>query len=469
MSIVGPTPPDQVDPGQVQHGTVRDGDGNRRRFTNVSWRPQASANKRDIGYGITITFAFVLLIAVAGATMYVSFAAQVDYISQHKNDDLAVFLAAISWDLAAVVFGLLGLATAMRGDSALRARIGNLLCVGASIAMNAAPASWDDPGSVLVWVGPPLLYAGVSDTIILEIQRRAMAKRGLDLAHASIWSVLSIILWGIIGVLAWILRLILAPKQTPTKFRNWYLDEIAYAPGRTVARDEARLAELRAGSAEEVAERVRVDSAAAITAAQQEAEDRVRAVEKAAAEAIRENQKRESARASAAIESERGQRLEFEKKCGREQQSLHADLERLREQSAGLRDELTQATEQADHGRSAQRDLETAHRDLEAASLRQVETRALLQQHEQEHKFLFAALSGRQQVEYLYARMSRRGDSRHGNPNFLPAIADEFLRQGVGVESAATVIRYLREKVSASGPQLAGVTGGTNGRMGDQL
>src|SRR5699024_12661030 len=128
----------------------------------------------------------------------------------------------------AVVFGLLGLSTSMRWDSALGARIGNLLCVAASIMMHAAPATWGDPGSMLVWVGPPVLYAGVSDTIILEVQRRAMAKRGLENKHASIWSVFAIILWGVFGFLAWCVRLCFAGKETIAKFKACSLQAVPY-------------------------------------------------------------------------------------------------------------------------------------------------------------------------------------------------------------------------------------------------
>src|SRR5699024_6789564 len=129
-----------------------------------------------------------------------------------------------------------------------------------------------------------LLYATTSDTIIIEIQNRAMARRGLEAKHASLWSILGLLLGGLIGICAWFLRLVFAPVETSKKFREWYLQEVAYAPGRTVAGDQATAAELRAGSAEEIAERVRTESRAAVEAAEARADARIRQAEQDAQE-----------------------------------------------------------------------------------------------------------------------------------------------------------------------------------------
>lgn len=478
MTMIRGTASDQPE----QSGTVKDGDGTPRRFTTVGWPPPGggSTGDRDNGYLLTISIAFVLLIAVAGATMYVSFAAQVDYIGAHKDDGLAVYLAAISWDLAAVVFGLLGLATAMRGDSALRARMGNLLCVAASIMMNAAPATWGDPGSMLVWIGPPLLYAGVSDTIILEVQRRALAKRGLDNKHASIWSVLAIILWGVVGIIAWVLRLVFAPKQTMSMFKAWYLQEVAYAPGRTVAGDQAAAAELRAGSAEEIAERVRTESQAAVEAAEARADAHIREAEQAAQERIQQVKENaaEQVEAVVAEQSERAEsEIEAERRLREQQQEQHsAAVEGLESETTRLRRELDQAAthlrearSEADQGRGYEQQLSQVSEELDRVQRLRSEALASVRQQQEESSILFAVLSGRQQVEHLYARLARVGDPRHGDPAAVHQLAEEFLRQGVKIESVNTVARYIREHMSESGPQLASVASGSDDSMGGAL
>ena len=476
MTMIRRDAPDQPE----QSGTVADGDGTTRHFTTVSWRPGNSGGDRDNGYLLTISIAFALLIGVAAATMYVSFAAQVDYISAHKDDGPAVYLAAVSWDLAAVVFGLLGLATAMRGDSALRARMGNLLCVAASVAMNAAPATWDDPGSMLVWVGPPLLYAGVSDTIILEVQRRAMDKRGLENKHASIWGVLALILWGIVGVIAWVLRLVFAPKETIVKFRQWYLAEVAYAPGRTVAGDQAAAAELRAGSAEEIAERVRDESRAAVEAAEaratarireaeQEAQERIQQTEEHAAEQVEAVRSEQAERADSGIAAERRLREQQQDQHQAVVEELESETNRLRRELDRTATNLREARAEAEQGRGYERQLTEVRAELDRTERLRSEALASVRQQQEENTILFAALSGRQQVEHLYDRLARHGDPRHGDPARVHELAEEFLRQGVKIESANTVARYLREHLSESGPQLAAVAGGSDASMGGAL
>ena len=204
MTMIRGTTPDQLE----QSGTVEDGNGATRRFTTVSWRPGGNSdNDRDYGYGIAITIAFLGIIAVSAVTMYVSYEAQLLYTDLIKGDgqtagagetSLAVRLAAAAWDVAAASFAILALATAMRGDNALRARIGNLACAVASVLMNGARLDVPDEagllawmGHILVWMGPSLLYVGATDTIVWEIQRRAMERRNKPLEQASIWSVVN--------------------------------------------------------------------------------------------------------------------------------------------------------------------------------------------------------------------------------------------------------------------------------------
>ena len=495
MTMLRRTPPDQpIPPEEVQNGTTRDGDGEPRRYTFVSWNPfrhtppqeKEDQPQRDGGYVLTLTIAFILLVAVAAATMYVSFEAQVRYTEAVKGDSpemqLANHLAAISWDMAALTFALLGLATAMRGQSALRARLGNLACVAASVFMNAAPASLERPETLLVWMGPPLLYAAVSDTIILEIQNRAMAKRGLSIKHASLWSVLGLILGRVLGIIAWFVRVVFAPVETVKKFRTWYLDEVPYAPGRTREGDKAREALERAGSAEEIAKRVKAESAATVAAAESAAAQRVEAAEAKAAQRIQEIQEQaaqqikdaveeQTAHAEAVIAAEvqRREALEADHQTARaalekEIQDLHEKLERG----------LAQARQEQERALSEQRqrhdqELSGVRGQLDQAQRALRDARSEISRYSQELQTVMGSLSGRNQVVYLYDRMRREGDHRYGRPEYVSEVADEFIRHGVGIESTGTVARYLREILAESGPQSNGVAPVGAGSIGGGL
>ena len=68
-------------------------------------------------------------------------------------------------DAAALVFACLGIALALHGRRALRARALNLASVAASVFMNAIAAA---PGwrNLAIWAMPPVAYALASDTLI---------------------------------------------------------------------------------------------------------------------------------------------------------------------------------------------------------------------------------------------------------------------------------------------------------------
>lgn len=431
-------------------GTVRDGDGRERRFTTVSWRPgrsNAGKKDRDGWYLLTIAVSFLLLIALAAATMYVSYEAQAGYIEEHKDDEAAIVLEAISWDAAAIVLALLGLATAMRGRSALRARVGNLACVAVSCLMNAAPA-WDGAdthwGALLVWVGPPLLYAMTSDTIILEIQQRAMERRNLPVRHASLWSIIGGLVRVVGAVLAWLLRLAFDHKGTYEAFKSWYLENVPYAPGRTAAMDRAEKAELEAGGAQEVAEQVRQESAAEVAAAREEMTQALAEAEERHARELADREEAEQARLA-----ELGQAYE------EQVAALREELEVLRSSSGDLDGQLRTLRSELGQERSAREQLEQrcsaeqAQRERQEAAARQAAAEA--QRLGRELEAARANLSARQQVELLYDELGRAGDGRHGSYDHLDQVAEEIYGRLEGAVEVRTVRRYLREHLSGAG------------------
>ena len=127
-------------------------------------------------------------------------------------------------DAAALVFACLGIALALHGRRALRARALNLASVAASVFMNALAA---EPGwhNLAIWALPPVAYALASDTLISVVRVRHQ--------HLADEAATPLAILG--GLLLWLLRLALAPASTLAGFRAWVLAECPVAPGRRPA------------------------------------------------------------------------------------------------------------------------------------------------------------------------------------------------------------------------------------------
>jgi hypothetical protein len=173
--------------------------------------------------------------AAAGLCVLAAAAAAVSFTAQYRMVDAARHLPAVAAleaaipDAAALVFACLGIALALHGRRALRARTLNLAAVAASVFMNAIAA---EPGwrNLAIWAMPPIAYALASDTLIGVVRARALARRhhlGTTLA-ADAATPLAIL--G--GLFLWLLRLALAPASTLSGFRAWVLQECPVAPGR---------------------------------------------------------------------------------------------------------------------------------------------------------------------------------------------------------------------------------------------
>jgi hypothetical protein len=145
---------------------------------------------------------------------------------------IAALEAAIP-DAAALVFASLGIALALHGRRAHRARALNLASVGTSVFMNVLAA---EPGwrNLAIWAMPPVAYALASDTLIGVVRAWAVARHrhlGTTLA-ADAPTPLTIL--G--GLALWLLRLAVAPASTLAGFRAWVLEECPVAPGRRARR-----------------------------------------------------------------------------------------------------------------------------------------------------------------------------------------------------------------------------------------
>jgi Protein of unknown function (DUF2637) len=184
--------------------------------------------------------------AAAGLCVLAAAAAAVSFTAQYRMAEAARHLPAVAAleaaipDAAALVFACLGIALALHGRRALRARALNLASVGASVFMNAIAAA---PGwrNLAIWAMPPIAYALASDTLIGVVRVWAVARhqqQGVALAdqEATPLAVL-------VGLIMWLLRLALAPASTLAGFRTWVLEECPVAPGRRAlspAPDEGR-------------------------------------------------------------------------------------------------------------------------------------------------------------------------------------------------------------------------------------
>jgi hypothetical protein len=169
------------------------------------------------------------LCALAAAAAAVSFTAQYRMVYADRRLAVVAALEAAIPDAAALVFACLGVALALHGRRALRARTLNLASVGASIFMNVIAAA---PGwrSVAVWAMPPVAYALASDTLIGVVRSWVIARHKHLNASLAADEATPLAVLG--GLVLWLLRLILAPASTLAGFRTWVLEECPTAPGR---------------------------------------------------------------------------------------------------------------------------------------------------------------------------------------------------------------------------------------------
>jgi hypothetical protein len=165
------------------------------------------------------------LCVLAAAAAAVSFTAQYRMVDAVRHLPVVAALEAAIPDAAALVFACLGIALAMHGRRALRARALNLAAVAASVFMNAIAAA---PGwrNLAIWAMPPVAYALASDTLIAVVRTRHqhLAAAGADEAATPL-AILG-------GLILWLLRLALAPSSTMAGFRAWVLEQCPVAPGR---------------------------------------------------------------------------------------------------------------------------------------------------------------------------------------------------------------------------------------------
>src|SRR6266852_7885684 len=194
-------------------------------------RPRWGVSGRDHS-GIWLRNAATGLCLLAAAAAVVSFTAQYRLVYATRRLAAVAGLEAAIPDAAALVFACLGVALALHGRRAVRARILNLAAVGTSVFMNTIAAA---PGwrNLAVWAMPPVAYALASDTLIAVVRAAAIA-RHRDLGVPVVPEERTPLAVAR-GMVLWLLRLALAPVSTLAGFRAWVVGECPVAPGRRQA------------------------------------------------------------------------------------------------------------------------------------------------------------------------------------------------------------------------------------------
>jgi hypothetical protein len=172
----------------------------------------------------------------------VSFTAQYRMVDATRHLTVVAGLEAAIPDAAALVFACLGVALALHGRRAIRARTLNLASVGTSVFMNTIAAA---PGwrNLAIWAMPPVAYALASDTLIGVVRVIARHQHPGTAPPGDAATPLAIA--G--GLVLWLLRLTVAPRSTIAGFRAWVLTECPVAPGRRAPRPAAPLLPARPG------------------------------------------------------------------------------------------------------------------------------------------------------------------------------------------------------------------------------
>ena len=198
----------------------------------------APANRTDAGgvhpgfrvdrSGLWLRNAVVGLGILAAAAAGVSFTAQYRMVFEARRLALVAGLEAAIPDAAALVFASLGIALALHGRRAIRARVLNVAAIAVSVFMNAIAAA---PGwrALAIWAMPPVAYALASDTLIGVVRAWVIARQEALDARLADDQITPLAVLG--GLLLWLLRLVIAPVSTLAGFRRWVIEECPVAPG----------------------------------------------------------------------------------------------------------------------------------------------------------------------------------------------------------------------------------------------
>ena len=172
---------------------------------------------------LVIAAATCLLALLDAGLLYVSFDAQYRYIFAVKNAKVPAIIEAAMLDAGMIILSALGIGLAMAGKASKAERFLIMICSAASAGMNFAAA---DPGSwrsVAAYIAAPVFLAIITDRVISVIRRHVLPG---DTESAWAWLGRATIgaarLTALIAL--YLLRTVLAPKETATGLRRMVLD-----------------------------------------------------------------------------------------------------------------------------------------------------------------------------------------------------------------------------------------------------
>jgi hypothetical protein len=172
---------------------------------------------------VLIAVAAWLLTLIGGGALYVSFAAQRQYVFGARHQNVASIIEALLLDALMIVFTLLALGLSRAGKSSRTERALILACAAASAYMNASAADTASPRSVVAYTVAPVALAVVVDRVVAVIRRHVLADN-----EASAWTVLGHALMAaarLAGLVAlYVLRLALDPSRTAKGLRRAVLN-----------------------------------------------------------------------------------------------------------------------------------------------------------------------------------------------------------------------------------------------------
>jgi hypothetical protein len=202
-----------------------DGAQTRTFITNIR---RLAGRERPPGNAL-IASATCLLALLDAGLLYVSFDAQYRYIFAVKNVKVPAMIEAAMLDAGMIILSALGIGLAMRGKASKAGRFLIMICAAASAGMNFAAA---DPGSwrsVAAYTAAPVFLAIITDRVISVIRRHVLPGD-----TESAWAWLGRATIGVARLTAlialYLLRTVLAPRETATGLRRMVLDA-APVPG----------------------------------------------------------------------------------------------------------------------------------------------------------------------------------------------------------------------------------------------
>jgi hypothetical protein len=196
-----------------------DGTQSRRLVTNVR---RLAGTERPPGSVLIASATWLLAILDAGL-LYVSYAAQYQYIFAVKNAQAPAMIEAAMLDAGMIILSALGIGLAMRGKASKTERFLIMTCSAASAGMNFAAANPGSWRSVAAYTAAPVFLAIITDRVISVIRRHVLPgdteSAWAWLGHATVHAARLAVL-----VALYLLRTLLAPKETAKGLRRMVFD-----------------------------------------------------------------------------------------------------------------------------------------------------------------------------------------------------------------------------------------------------